>query len=97
MCIAKGCAERATTMKKEPDGRWLSGESVADIQTGWQIEGSTQAPWSLASAIWVPRKFYVVEAIPKDPYYNMGRMVFWIEKKILWSQYKLMWDIAGEY
>ncbi len=97
MCIAKGCTERATSMSKEADGRWLSGESVADIQTGWQVKGSTQAPWSLVSAIWVPRKFYVVEAIPKDPYYNMGRMVFWVEKKILWSQYKLMWDIAGEY
>jgi len=103
MCIEKGCTEGVAKMNKQVDGRWVEtgGAGAANVgagvQTGWQIEGSTEAPWSLASAIWVPRKFYVVEAVPKDPYYNMGRMVFWVEKKVLWTSYKLMWDIAGEY
>ena len=97
MCIAKYSAENYNFMKQESDGRWTSVTDVPGIKTAWQIEGCNQAPWSPATSIWVPRKHHIIEAIPKDPYYNMGKMEFWLDKKSLWTQYKLMWDIAGEY
>ncbi len=97
MCIAKFCTESYTMMGQTSDGRWKAVTDVPGIKTGWQVKGHTQAAWSPVTSVWVPRKFHVIEAKPKDPYYNMGKMEFWLDKKTLWSQYKLMWDIAGEY
>jgi len=97
MCIAEFCTESYTMMGQESDGRWKAVTDVPGIKTGWQVKGHTQASWSPVTSVWVPRKFYVIEAKPKDPYYNMGKMEFWLDKKTLWTQYKLMWDIAGEY
>ena len=97
MSISKYSAQDYTRMVQKSDGSWKASSDVEGIKTGWQVEGSTQAPWSPVTCIWAPRKFYIVTCLPEDPYYNMGKMEFWIDKKTLWGQYKLMWDIAGEY
>jgi len=97
MCIAKYSANDYTHMAQMPNGSWKATSDVEGIKSGWQTKGCTQAPWSPVTCIWVPRKFYILEAIPEDPYYNMGKMEFWLDKKSLWGQYKLMWDVAGEY
>ncbi len=97
MVIGKFSAENQVIMKEQQDKSWKAITDVEGVKTGWQIEGCDQAPWAPVTAIWAPRIFYIVEAVPDDPYYNMGKMVFWIDKKTLWTQYKLMNDIAGEY
>jgi len=97
MCIAKFSAKKFNVCTQQPDKSWKSVTDVEGIKIGWQVKGHSQAPWAPVTCIWVPRKFHILEAKPQDPYYNMGKMEFWIDKKTLWTQYKLMWDIAGEY
>ena len=97
MCISKYSAEKHTVMKEQPDKSWKATTDVEGIQSGWQVEGCKQAHWSPVTCVWVPRKFYRLSCVPNDPYYNMGKMEFWLDKKTLWGQYKLMDDIAGEY
>ena len=97
MAISKDSAQDYTHMVQQNDGHWKAISNVKGVQSGWQIKGCKQAPWSPVTCVWVPRKFHILTCIPEDPYYNMGKMEFWIDKKSLWGQYKLMWDIAGEY
>jgi len=97
MPISKFSAENYTVMAKQPDKSWKAITDVEGIKSGWQVDGCKQAHWSPVTCVWVPRKFYRISCVPKDPYYNMGKMEFWLDKKSLWSQYKLMDDIAGEY
>ncbi len=98
MAIAKYSADDYTRMTQVDDGHWKASSDVEGIKSGWQVkEKHTQAPWSPVTCVWVPRKFHIVTCVPEDPFYNMGKMEFWIDKKSLWGEYKLMWDIAGEY
>ncbi len=97
MAVAKYSAQNYTNMTQQDDGHWKASSDVEGIKTGWQVKGCGQASWSPVTCVWIPRKFHIVTCVPEDPYYNMGKMEFWIDKKTLWGQYKLMWDIAGEY
>jgi len=96
MCISKYSTDSYVKMHKQNDGSWVS-DPAEGIKTGWQFEGCKQAGWAPITCVWVPREFYVITCLPEDPYYNMGKMEFWLDQKTLWGQYKLMWDIAGEY
>ncbi len=97
MCVAKYSSQNPTEMKGQEDGSWKAVTDVDLIKVGWEVKGTTQATYSPVTSVWVPRMFHVTEAVPKDPYYNVGKMEFWLDKKTMWIQYKLMWDIAGEY
>ena len=57
-------------------------------------KGPSYSPISL---IWVPRNVYVMEATPKDPYYNYGKYVMYIDKELHWIWMKDMWDKSGQY
>jgi hypothetical protein len=55
-------------------------------------------------AAWWPTNLYVtkrpvwlVEAVPKDPYYAYGRQVIWIDKELFRGYYKEIYDRAGQY
>ena len=96
MCISKTGTTKVASMRQQADTSWIS-DPIEGIQTGWQMPEHKQAPWSPVTCVWIPRKFHIIKCIPENPYYNMGEMEFWVDSKSLWSQYKLMKDIAGEY
>jgi hypothetical protein len=70
---------------------------IHDIQGGWEVPGWKGSTYAPATALWVRRDAWVVEAIPKDPYYNFGRMVYYIDQEADAIAFKVMYDRAGEY
>lgn len=53
--------------------------------------------WWVLDMLWIPTKAYVVEAIPKDPYYNYGRQIYWFEATTFVPAWKQVYDRSGEY
>jgi hypothetical protein len=47
---------------------------------GYETPGWTGLPWAPTNAVLVKRPFWVVEGVPKDPYYLFGRLLFRFDK-----------------
>ena len=47
--------------------------------------------------LWVPVPVYIVEAQPKDPYYNYGRQIFFFEQNTFIPVWKQIYNRSGEY
>jgi hypothetical protein len=60
--------------------------------SGWQ-----GAPWAPVDLVWTPRDVWIVEAIPKDDYYNYGRMLYYVDKQCYYGFYKEIYDRSGKY
>ena len=82
---------------KMPNGSWESPISNPRLKKGWEVKGWARNMIEPVDGVWVPRKFYVIEAIPKDPYYNYGKTIYWIDKGSNWMIYKIIYDRAMEY
>ena len=80
-----------------PNGSWEAGKNTPRMKKGWEVKGWARNVIEPVTAIWVPRKFYVIEAIPKDSYYNYGKTVYWVDKGTRWMLYKMIYDRAMEY
>ena len=87
--------EHGVQMVHESDGSWS--EKTPTFKYGFEVPGSTCATWAPVNDVWVPQKFHVVKAVPKDPYYNAGAIEFWIDTTSKFIFYKWTWDRAGEY
>ncbi len=64
---------------------------------GYETEGWTGAPWAPTNVVWVKRKTYVIEGTPKDPYYNYGKCILWLDADRYAPAYKLNYDRALKY
>lgn len=53
--------------------------------------------WWQPDFLWVIVPAYLVEAVPKDPYYNYGRQIFWFEQTTFMPVWKEIYDRSGEY
>jgi len=53
--------------------------------------------WALEGIVFVPRTGYQVEMFAKDPYYNYGKQILWIDQEGLLFVYKEVDDRSGEY
>ena len=47
--------------------------------------------------LWVPVPVYIVEAEPKDPYYNYGRQIYFFEQNTFTPVWKQIYNRSGEY
>ncbi len=90
-------AEHWNKMHKLPNGAWESplGERVTEV--GWQDPDWKYLNYMPLHAVWIPRKFVILEGIATDPYYSYGRFVMWIDKNAYWPNYKVAWNQAGEH
>ncbi|MGV8074095.1 MAG: DUF1329 domain-containing protein [Syntrophobacteraceae bacterium] len=95
--VADKMSAQPMVAAKEPNGSWavqvIPGQSM---DSNWEVSGSKGAPWCPANAIWVPRWVYVIEAMPKDPYYSYGRQIFYIDPST-GPVFKTIFDKAGQY
>lgn len=88
-------SEKKYPMRDMPDG---SIEKVPVYVTkGYETKGFKGAAWCPVSWAWHPREVYIVEGMPKDPYYNYGKQVFYIDKQNFNIYFKVVYDKAGEY
>ncbi len=45
----------------------------------------------------IVRPMYILEGEPKDPYYNYGRQIFYVDRETFLMHYKVVYDRAGQY
>lgn len=70
---------------------------VPPIKIGFMDKDWKGPSYSPISWYWIPREVYIVEAIPKDPYYNASKIVMYIDKELGYIMYKDVYDRAGEF
>ncbi|MBN1226558.1 MAG: outer membrane lipoprotein-sorting protein, partial [Deltaproteobacteria bacterium] len=88
-------SDKKHTLNVLPDG---SIEIYHDILIkGYEVAGWKGAPWAPTNCIWNPRPVWVIEGYPKDPYYNYGRQLFYVDQENFINYYKVIYDQSGLY
>lgn len=74
-------------------------ESAELVKTDYGFNKSPQqhVGWWLYDRLWVVVPAYIVEGFTKDPYYNYGRQIFWIEANSFTPVWKQTYNRSGEY
>jgi hypothetical protein len=67
------------------------------VTVGYEKEGWTGAAWAPTNLKLARRKCWILEAIPKDPYYAYGRRVLYEDQTAYWPYWVTLYDRAGEY
>jgi len=55
------------------------------------------APWCQTNTVWTKRPVWIVEGKPKNPYYNYGREIHWVDKETFTGYWKEIYDRSDEY
>jgi hypothetical protein len=87
---------KSPQVAKMINGVWDLDNSTGAL-AGYETQGWTHAPWAYTNFVWVPREVWIVEAVPKDPFYTYGRMILHIDKQSLINNYSIKYSRAGEY
>ena len=59
------------------------------------MPGWKGAPWCPLQEVLIRRPHWVVEAVPKDPYYLFGKLVFRFDKELFMGSYSSKYDWQG--
>lgn len=81
---------------KKTDGVW-DYHNMDGALLGYETEGWTGAPWAYTNWVWVPREVWIIEAVPKDPFYAYGKMILHIDKQSRINTCTVKYSRAGEY
>jgi hypothetical protein len=68
-----------------------------NVTFGFMESPQTHASWWVTNLLWVPVPVYIVEAAPKDPYYNYGRQIYYLEQNSFTPNWKQIYNRSGEY
>jgi hypothetical protein len=92
--LADWLAEKPIACPKQPDGSYEA--KSPHFKSGYELEGSTEAPWQKIGAVWVPRKVRILEATALDPYYSYGKSIYHVDP-YMGFVHKAVYNRAGEY
>ncbi|MBU1055444.1 MAG: DUF1329 domain-containing protein [Proteobacteria bacterium] len=67
------------------------------LQFGFDDPNWKGATWAPQNIIYVPRKVWIVEQMPKDPYYNWGLHVNYIDQETYVTWYKEVYEKSGDF
>ncbi len=95
--LAPALGTRPMRVEKNDEGEWSTTKEIPPVVYGYQKEGWQGASWAPTSLVWVKRPAYLVEMKPKDPYYNYGPQILWVEAEIFGCAYKVIHDKSGAY
>ncbi|MBU1054898.1 MAG: DUF1329 domain-containing protein [Proteobacteria bacterium] len=89
------------TAKELPDGSLCRSYpySGKHIKFGYEVPNWKGANWAPApdSITYVPRKVWIIEQMPKDPYYNWGLHVNYVDQETYTIWYKEVYDQSGDF
>ncbi len=89
-----------TSMKKfaeQADKDGAMPRTVPTYKFGYQTPGWKGASWAPTNMIYVPRRVWVIEQIPKDRYYAWGVHIGYVDKETNFIWYKEVYDKTGEF
>lgn len=81
-------------LERQPGGGWRM-LVPGGARVGFQVPDWTGAPWCPVQEVLVKRPHWVVEAVPKDPYYLFGKLVFRFDKDLYLGSYSSKYDWQG--
>ena len=91
-------SENAQELVPDPEtGGVTLSKNVKGMLYGFQEKGWTGAPWAPVNVVWVKRKTLVIEGKPKDPYYNYGTCILWLDAARNAAAFKINFDRADKY
>jgi len=67
------------------------------VEVGYEKEGWQGIAWAPTKLKLAKRRCWVLEAIPKDPYYAYGRRTLYADRTTYWGYWATLYDRAGEY
>jgi len=81
--------------EEEPNGTMH--RKVPITKWGYMVKDWKGAPWAPTNITYVPRQVWVIEQMPKDPYYNWGLHINYVDKEtyVIWM--KEVSDKAGVF
>lgn len=94
--LAPFSTAKTVTLPINPDGSYTKVYDTP-VKYGFEDESWQGPAYSPISVIWVPRQAYIVEAVPKDPYYNYSKQIVYFDKKTSQMLEKEMYNRAGEF
>lgn len=62
----------------------------------FETPGATGAGWFTLDNVFIKRPVWIVEGVPKDPYYEAGKIIMYIDRDLFHGYYKLTFNKAGE-
>ncbi len=84
-----------------PDGRIAPKYPYAGkcFKLNYQVPGFKGAAWAPAPGIitYAPRKVWIVEQMPKDPYYSWGLHINYVDQETYTIWYKEVYERSGEF
>ncbi len=87
--------DRIDRWNEFPDGSRK--RTFHEPKKGYETPGWQGTTWALTDSVWVVRPVYVTEIFPKDPYYNYGRQILYIDQDQIYCYVKVVYDRAGEF
>jgi hypothetical protein len=81
-------------LQRLDDGGWRM-VVPGSARVGFQVPGWQGVAWCPVQEVLVRRPHWVIEAVPKDPYYLFGKMVFRFDKDIYLGSYSTKYDWKG--
>jgi hypothetical protein len=81
--------------KMDSDGTFYVTRPVTKY--GYQVPNWTGATWAPVTVTWVPRKVWVIEQMPKDPYYAWGLHTNYMDQETYTIFIKEVNDKAGQF
>jgi hypothetical protein len=81
-------------LQRLPEGGWRM-FVPGGARIGFQVPGWPGAPWCPVQEVLIRRPHWVVEAVPKDPYYLYGKLVFRFDKDMFMGSYSSKYDWQG--
>ncbi len=82
-----------------PDGRMTRPYPYTGdhVKFGYEDPNWKGASWAPQNIIYVPRKVWIVEQMPKDSYYNWGLHVNYVDQETYTIWYKEVFERSGEF
>ncbi|MBI4516392.1 MAG: DUF1329 domain-containing protein [Deltaproteobacteria bacterium] len=62
----------------------------------YEVVGAAGAAWLALDNVFVRRPVWIVEGTPRDPYYDLGRVVLYIDRELYHAYYKIGYSKAGD-
>ncbi|MBU1053921.1 MAG: DUF1329 domain-containing protein [Proteobacteria bacterium] len=81
--------------KSDPDGTLFM--QVPTIKFGFNTPGWKGAKWATTNAIWVPRKCWIIEQMPRNRYYAWGLHTNYVDQDTCLIWMKEVKDRAGQF
>jgi len=64
---------------------------------GFRVKDWKGASWAPTDVTYVPRSVWIIEGLPKDPYYNWGLHKFYVDKETYVIWLKEVYEKSGEF